>query len=174
MMHGRLEASLVAADWVILMIVGGSCLIALFRGLVREALSLANWVIAALLARGFADLLSQVLAQWIDTASIRYLIAFSVLMALSLIVGGLLIKLVVKLVHASGLGFADRMLGLVFGLARGVLLVMLGLALLRYGLPIEEDDWWQASRLVPMFNAGLDWLLPRVLEYSDSLTNSIT
>ena len=165
---------LVAADWFILVIVGGSCLMALFRGLVREALSLGNWVLAALLARGFADAVSQMLAEWIDTASIRYLIAFSVLMAVSLIIGGLLIKLIVKLVHASGLGFADRALGLVFGFARGVLLVMLGLALLRYGLPIQEDGWWQASRLVPMFNAGLDWVLPRLLEYSDGLTKSIT
>ena len=41
---------LVAADWVIIVVLGGSCLIALFRGLVREALSLANWVVAALVA----------------------------------------------------------------------------------------------------------------------------
>ena len=42
-----------------------------------------------------------------------------------------------------------------FGLARGVLLVLLGLALVRFGLPVEEDGWWQASRLVPIFNVGL-------------------
>ena len=71
---------LVAADWVIILVLGGSCLIALFRGLVREGLSLANWVVAALVARGISGPVSQWLSQWIDTPSIQYVIAFAVLM----------------------------------------------------------------------------------------------
>ena len=165
---------LVAADWVIIVLLGGSCLIALFRGLVREALSLANWVVAALVARGASDAVSEWLAQWIDTPSIRYAVAFAALMLVSLIIGGVLIGLVVRLVRASGLGFADRMLGLVFGFARGVLLVLLGLALVRFGLPVEEDSWWQASMLVPIFNVGLDWILPKLLALSEGLTDSVT
>ena len=165
---------LVAADWVIIVVLGGSCLMALFRGLVREALSLANWVVAALVARGASGLVSQWLSQWIDTPSIRYVIAFAVLMLVSLVIGGILIKLIVRLVRASGLGFADRVLGLMFGLARGVLLVLLGLALVRFGLPVEEDGWWQASRLVPIFNVGLDWILPKLLALSEGLTDSVT
>ena len=165
---------LVAADWVIIVLLGGSCLIALFRGLVREALSLANWVVAALVARGASSEVSEWLAQWIDTPSIRYAVAFAALMLASLIIGGVLIGLVVRLVRASGLGFADRMLGLVFGFARGVLLVLLGLALVRFGLPIEEDSWWQSSMLVPIFNVGLDWILPKLLALSEGLTDSVT
>ena len=165
---------LVAADWVIIVLLGGSCLIALFRGLVREALSLANWVVAALVARGASSEVSEWLAQWIDTPSIRYAVAFAALMLVSLIIGGVLIGLVVRLVRASGLGFADRMLGLVFGFARGVLLVLLGLALVRFGLPVEEDSWWQASMLVPIFNVGLDWILPKLLALSEGLTDSVT
>ena len=165
---------LVAADWVIIVLLGGSCLIALFRGLVREALSLANWVVAALVARGASSEVSEWLAQWIDTPSIRYAVAFAALMLASLIMGRVLIGLVVRLVRASGLGFADRMLGLVFGFARGVLLVLLGLALVRFGLPVEEDSWWQSSILVPIFNVGLDWILPKLLALSEGLTDSVT
>ena len=165
---------LVAADWVIIVLLGGSCLIALFRGLVREALSLANWVVAAVVARGASSEVSEWLAQWIDTPSIRYAVAFAALMLASLIIGGVLIGLVVRLVRASGLGFADRMLGLVFGFARGVLLVLLGLALVRFGLPVEEDSWWQSSMLVPIFNVGLDWILPKLLALSEGLTDSVT
>ena len=165
---------LVAADWMIIVLLGGSCLIALFRGLVREALSLANWVVAALVARGASSEVSEWLAQWIDTPSIRYAVAFAALMLASLIIGGVLIGLVVRLVRASGLGFADRMLGLVFGFARGVLLVLLGLALVRFGLPVEEDSWWQSSMLVPIFNVGLDWILPKLLALSEGLTDSVT
>ena len=165
---------LAAADWVIIVLLGGSCLIALFRGLVREALSLANWVVAALVARGASDAVSEWLAQWIDTPSIRYAFAFAALMLVSLIIGGVLIGLVVRLVRASGLGFADRTLGLVFGFARGVLLVLLGLALVRFGLPVEEDSWWQSSMLVPIFNVGLDWILPKLLALSEGLTDPVT
>ena len=165
---------LVAADWVIIVLLGGSCLIALFRGLVREALSLANWVVAALVARGASSEVSEWLAQWIDTPSIRYAVAFAALMLASLIIGGVLIGLVVRLVRASGLGFADRLLGLVFGFARGVLLVLLGLALVRFGLPVEEDSWWQSSMLVPIFNVWLDWILPKLLALSEGLTDSVT
>ena len=165
---------LVAADWVIIVVLGGSCLIALFRGLVREGLSLANWVVAALVARGISGPVSQWLSQWIDTPSIRYVIAFAVLMLVSLVIGGILIGWVVRLVRASGLGFADRMLGLAFGFARGVLLILLGLALVRYGLPVEEDAWWQASRLVSIFNMGLDWILPKLLSLSEGITDSVS
>ncbi len=140
----------------------------------REAFSLANWVVAALVARGASSEISEWLAQWIDTPSIRYAVAFAALMLASLIIGGVLIGLVVRLVRASGLGFADRMLGLVFGFARGVLLVLLGLALVRFGLPVEEDSWWQSSMLVPIFNVGLDWILPKLLALSEGLTDSVT
>lgn len=140
----------------------------------REALSLANWVVAALVARGASSEVSEWLAQWIDTPSIRYAVAFAALMLASLIIGGVLIGLVVRLVRASGLGFADRLLGLVFGFARGVLLVLLGLALVRFGLPVEEDSWWQSSMLVPIFNVGLDWILPKLLALAEGLTDSVT
>jgi membrane protein required for colicin V production len=66
------------------------------------------------------------------------------------------------------------MLGLAFGFARGVLLILLGLALVRFGLPVEEDAWWQASRLVPIFNMGLDWILPKLLALSEGITDSVS
>ena len=51
---------------------------------------------------------------------------------------------------------------------------LLGLALVRFGLPVEEDAWWQSSRLVPIFNVGLDWVLPKLLALSEGLTDSVT
>ena len=165
---------LVAADWVIIVVLGGSCLMALFRGLVREALSLANWVVAALVARGASGLVSQWLSQWIDTPSIRYVIAFAVLMLVSLVIGGILIGLVVRLVRASGLGFADRVLGLMFGLRAACFWFCLVWRWCGSVCRSKRMGGGSLLRLVPIFNVGLDWILPKLLALSEGLTDSVT
>ena len=107
---------LVAADWVIIInFVGGSCLIAISRPRSR-GLKSTNWVVAALVARGISGPVSQWLSRMIRLPFDMYSFAH---MLVSLVIGGILIGWVVRLVRASGLGFADRMLGLAFGFARG-------------------------------------------------------
>ncbi len=137
-------------DWTILAIIGISSLLSLRRGFAREAISLASWVLAFIVARLFATSLSVVLERYIDTPSLRLLSAFAILFIITLIVGALVGMLVSALVSATGLSATDRVLGMGFGAVRGALVVVVLVALLGM-TPAVQDSWWQESTLIPHF-----------------------
>lgn len=145
------------ADWTIVAIIGISCLISLLRGFVKEALSLVVWALASVVAIGFHGRLADLLGRWIDTPSIRFVLAFAALFVATLIIGSLLARLLHSLVQASGLGGLDRVLGTVFGLARGLLIVLALVVLLPMLLPVKQDAWWTQSRLIRHFEVLEGW-----------------
>ncbi|WP_207063111.1 CvpA family protein [Motiliproteus sp. SC1-56] len=144
------------ADWVIAVLIGVSALISLKRGFVKEALSLLTWVAAFVIARLFTDQLSAVLAGYIDTPSARVVAAFLLLFIATLFAGALLNNLISALVRATGLSGTDRVLGMVFGAARGGLIVVVAVALLGM-TPVIQDRWWSESTLIPHFQLMEDW-----------------
>lgn len=145
------------ADWTIIAILGVSCLISLWRGFIKEALSLASWLLAAFIAIVFHQRLALVYGQWIDTPSVALLLAFITLFIGTLVVGALLSHLLGSLVAASGLGGVDRLLGVAFGITRGLLLVLALVILLPLALPVKQDRWWAESRLIPHFEVMEVW-----------------
>jgi len=139
--------ALIWIDWVIIAIVGISTLISLKRGFVREAMSLVIWVGAFVIARTFHPSMQALLAGTVETPAVRLVAAFAILFVGTLVVGALVSNGLAKLVHATGLSATDRVLGTVFGLARGLIVVVAVLALLRM-TPVTEDTWWQRSVMV--------------------------
>jgi membrane protein required for colicin V production len=144
-------------DYLIIAVIAISALISLWRGFLKEAFSLAVWVLAFWVGWTFFRELAPHLSQWIDTPSVRLGLAFVLLMIVALMVGGLVNFLLIQLVERSGLSGTDRMIGMVFGAARGVLLVA-ALVLLAGLTPIPQDPWWQASVLAPYFEELALWL----------------
>ncbi len=134
-----------------------STLISIVRGFVREALSLVTLVAAMIISKVFGPQLSTLLTDLIEVAAIRYVAAYLGLFFATLIVGGLINSLVVKVVSWAGLSGMDKMLGMLFGFARGALIVVVIVAVLaRIGM--TEDIWWQQSLLIPRFVEIGDWL----------------
>ncbi len=144
------------ADFVIIGVLAVSTLVSLMRGFVKEAVSLATWVAAIWLAILFTDPLADRLAAWIDVPSVRAIGAFALIALLVLILGGLLNFLIGQLVEKTGISGTDRLLGLVFGLGRGVILVAL-LVLVAGATPFPEDPWWHHSVLMPYFERLAVW-----------------
>ncbi|NVK44564.1 MAG: CvpA family protein [Oceanospirillaceae bacterium] len=144
------------ADWTIIAIIAISGLFSLKRGFVREALSLATWVAAFIVARLFTAPLALVLQGTIETPSARIAVAFAILFLATLIVGALVSALVAALVQATGLSSTDRILGVGFGIARGGLLIVVLVALLGI-TPAVEDPWWHDSQLIPHFIKMESW-----------------
>lgn len=136
------------ADWAIIGILALSSGIGLIRGLVKEALSLAVWVAAVIIAKTFSPQLAVLLSNAIETPSLRELAAFAVLFVLTLILGAMANYLVGALVKITGLSGTDRLLGLLFGVARGFIIVMMIIVFLPSILPVDQDPWWQQSVLV--------------------------
>ena len=138
------------ADIAILSIIGISALLSLFRGFVREVLSLAAWVAAFWVAFAFTERGAGYLTDYISIPSARYVAAFVVLLVASLFVIGILNHLVAKLIDKTGLTGTDRMLGMVFGIVRGVAIV--GVIVFLAGLtPVPRDPWWSESILMGHF-----------------------
>ena len=160
-------------DWIILAILLMSTILSAFRGFVREALALGSWILAVIVARWFAPILSMHLSPYIEMASARTLMAYGILIIGTLIVCGLLTRVLSELVRVSGLSAPDRLLGMVFGFLCGALLVLLGVTALHYFTPVAQDPWWQASRLVPLVLDLLNVIKPMVLEHSDQLLRNL-
>lgn len=150
-------------DWVILGLILISCLISIKRGFIKELLSLVSWAAAIVIAWLFGGALSVVFADYIETPSVRVIAACIALFIATLLVGALINFILGQLVKATGLSGTDRVLGIAFGAARGLLLVIILVGLLGFA-PVREDPWWAQSQLIPHFELMADWSKKTVVE----------
>ncbi|MEO8672701.1 MAG: CvpA family protein [Tahibacter sp.] len=148
------------ADYTIVAILGLSVLIGLWRGLISEVMALACWACAFWVAWMFGEQLATRFTS-IEIPSVRLLLGYGICFLAVLIAGALLSFVVRKLVAGSGLSGTDRLLGMFFGLARGILLVLVAVLLLGF-TPFPRDPWWRESRLLPSFRDGAEWLSARL------------
>lgn len=137
-------------DWAIVAIIIVSSLISLKRGFVKEALSLLTWILAGVVAWMFGGALAHYFAPYIDTPSAQVIAACVTLFVVTLLLGGLVNFLIGELIRVTGLSGTDRVLGMVFGAARGALLVVVLVGLVSLA-PVQQDSWWQESNLLPHF-----------------------
>ncbi len=136
-------------DYVILFVVILSGVVSLFRGFIKEALSLLLWVLAFSLTLSFNDVVSDYLVDVISLPPIRFAVANAGLFFVIMLIGSILNQAISTLIKTSGLGMFDRMLGLLFGVARGVLVMLAVVIITPYIVDIENTKWWTASLLVP-------------------------
>ena len=135
-------------DYALIVIVGLSAVISLFRGFFREAVSLGTWVVGLWLAWKLGPQVAGFLEPWISTSVLRLWAARVLVVIGVLIAGGLLSWIFGIILDSTGLSGTDRALGTVFGFARGVLLA--GLAIMALDLMgFREAAWWQESKLIP-------------------------
>ena len=148
---------MVWVDFVIPVIIIVSALFSLMRGFVREALSLFGWVAAFWIALRFANTLAELFLSSITIPSIRIVVAFTILFVLTLMLAALINHLAGHVVERTGLTGTDRMIGIIFGVARGGVVVSI-LVLLAGLTTIPEDPWWDDSVMIPHFEALAQWL----------------
>ncbi|WP_299079633.1 CvpA family protein [uncultured Paraglaciecola sp.] len=143
-------------DFAILGVILISAIISIIRGFVKEAISLAIWFSAFFIASQFYADLATYLTK-LDDLMIRNGVAIAILFTSTLILGGLVNYLISQLVHFTGLTGTDRMLGLVFGVLRGILFVSAVLFFLDTFTPMATSAGWGASLLIPEFSLIIEW-----------------
>ncbi|HLF97387.1 MAG TPA: CvpA family protein [Methylococcaceae bacterium] len=148
---------LIWIDYGILGLIALSAVVGLLRGFIREAFSLLVWIVAAWVGLTFSHDFAPLLEKHLQTPSVRIAAAFAALFLLTLVVGGLVGYLLTQLVQMTGFTGTDRLLGLLFGVARGALLVSV-LVLLAGVTPLPNDPWWKESALIPPFQKLALWL----------------
>lgn|SRR3990167_2911759 len=167
---------LTAFDYIILAILFFSTVAGIFRGFVREAISLATWVLAFFAALKFSPAVESVLHTMIASHSARYAVSFIVIFLIVLILGVIINKLVHSFVSATGLGVFDHLLGLIFGAARGVVLI----TILLFAIKASTDNrvaFLKNSSLAPHFAPlvkAAENYLPAEMKKMSSWMDSVT
>lgn len=156
---------LATLDWIFLAVLLLSLALGLWRGLVYEVLSLLAWVVAFVLAQWLADDVAQQLPLAGFAEAVRYAFGFVVVFVAVVFTGGLLAWLLKKVIAAVGLRPIDRVLGGIFGLLRGAL-ILLALAVVVQTTALKSQALWQQSAGAQVLAAllqGLKPLLPLAL-----------
>jgi membrane protein required for colicin V production len=135
-------------DYVVIAIIGASLLLGVWRGVVGELIALAAWVLAFFAARWLGPEIGETFFTGIGDVTLRLLAGYvavflGVLMLMAL--GRLAIS---GLIRALGLTLSDRMLGLLFGIARGLLIVLI-LVTLGGMTSLPRQEWWARAQLAP-------------------------
>jgi membrane protein required for colicin V production len=154
---------LTGADVLILVVLLGSTLIGLLRGFVREAVSLAFWIVAIWAAWKFGPIVEPRLGGLLADPKIAPWVGRFVILILVLLIGWVIGMLLSYFTRSMGLGPLDRAIGLLFGILRGMILV----GLLIIGgelLHLNQENWWGRSKLVPYGETVGDWLRAMVGE----------
>lgn len=164
-------------DYALIAILGTSVLLGAWRGMVSEVMSLAAWVVAFLVAREWGEMVgAQLLSPYLTVAFWQTAGGWVLLFIATLLVVSIFRALLRKTIHAIGLGFFDRTLGMVFGAARGILIFLLLVAI--GGMTkLPEEPWWQQARLAPLAERGVfmikPWLpadLAKHIAFADALS----
>lgn len=148
-----------AFDFIVIGIVVLSVLFGFARGFLRVVVSFAAWVFAVILAIHLSPVLGGYFPDLGGSPTARYLIVFAIVVVVVLIAGALLGWALYRLARAVGLGFLDRLLGGVVGVARGALIVVI-LVLAAGMTNLPRQDWWQNAMLSPPFVAAALSLKP--------------
>lgn len=146
-------------DYLVLFILISSIVISTLRGLVKEILSLVSWIVAFVVANMFGAGLAPMLPDMIPGASLRLIVAFVALFIGVRLLMGLLMMAVDALIKASGLSLADRGLGGLFGLARGIVIVLA--AVMVGGMTdLPKQDFWKHALFSPIAETGARTVQP--------------
>jgi membrane protein required for colicin V production len=146
-----------AVDLIIIAVLALSVLVGLWRGLISEVLALATWIAAFWVAWTYGPDVSAHFEHSIQTPLLRLLVGYGLCFIGVLILGALVRFAIHTLVDSTGLGGTDRLLGMIFGFVRGLLLVAL-LVFLVDQSPFAREPMWQQSTLLPQFNNLAAWL----------------
>ena len=146
-------------DYLVLFILIASVVISTLRGLVKEILSLVGWVAAFVVANAFGAKLAPMLPSVFPGQAVRLIVAFIALFLGVRVLMGLLSLAVGALIDATGLTLADRGLGGLFGLGRGIVIVLAGVILCGM-TSIPQQAFWKDALLSPMAEAGARTVKP--------------
>ena len=146
-------------DWICVAVLLVSLLVGAWRGLVVEVLSVASWLAAFVLAQWFAPDVAAKLPMAGAAEPVRYAAGFVLVFVATLFAGALIGFVVSKLLSAVGLGAVNRLLGALFGVLRGVLLILAATVVV--GLtPWKSSAEWHASTGARWATAALGTLKP--------------
>jgi membrane protein required for colicin V production len=149
--------SLNTLDLGIIGLIAVSAIFGVMRGFVKESMSLVTWITASFVATMYCTTVANHLTI-ISLLSLRYLIAFLLLVLVTLMIGGLISHWVSRLITLTGFSVTDRIVGTLFGMARGVLIVAIALLVTENAIFAQQNPLFKKSLLIPQFKPMAVWI----------------
>ncbi|PXX97532.1 CvpA family protein [Halomonas sp. LBP4] len=148
-------------DWSFLAVLAVTTVTGFLRGLIREALGLAAWIIALLAARLLAEPVADLMTGLVDNPDARLVLAFILVIFGVVLLCGIVIRLVHAAVEWVGMGLFNRVMGAAFGTAKGAAILVLGTILITL-TPLAQLEAWQEAELRPAFEQLRDWAVSQL------------
>ncbi len=156
-------------DGILIAIMLISAVLAMIRGFVREVLSIASWVAAAVAAYLFYGQVLPIAKQYIANEHIALGVSVASVFLLTLIVVSYITMRISDFVLDSRIGALDRSLGFVFGAVRGMLLVVVAMLFFNWFVPeTKQPQWIIAAKSKPMLNSIGEQLIAALPEDPES------
>lgn len=152
-------------DLIIIVVMCLSVLVGFIRGFIKEVLSVCLWLAAIICAVLYTQDLQLWLVDYIEIPGVRVSAAFAIIFFVVFLVGSLVNRVLANVLQLSGFGLINRLLGVVFGAGRGILLIIAALLLLS-PTAITKDIMFQESLLVPL-------LEPYVLQVANYMHKNV-
>lgn len=144
-------------DLIIIGVIGLSAITGLFRGVVKEVIALCVWILAIWMGYNYSSSLTPMLQKYIQDQSARTAVAFIIILFGVLLAGGIVNTILSFMLRRTGLSGMDKLLGMVFGFARGVFIVSLILATVKMtSLPYQQ--YTQTSQITAQLTPVVNWI----------------
>lgn len=152
-------AGIAAFDWIVVAVIVFSSLLGIWRGLVSEVLALLAWIAAFFAARAWGGTAAEFLSGWLHDPAWRQMAGVVGVFVATMVVFAVASFVLSRMLRAVGLGLVDRFLGAMFGIVRGLVIVLLGVLL---GGMTEQprQGWWREAFLAPPLETAVVALKP--------------
>lgn len=154
-------------DCAALAVIALSALLGLWRGVVSETLALLAWLAGFFAARMWGGTAAEILSAWLRDPALRQMLGFAAVFVATLLLFGVVRFFLTRLLRMVGLGLVDRFLGMLFGLARGLAIILAGV-LIGGMTELPRQGWWREAILAPPLEtavlASKPWLPPQVAQ----------
>ncbi|MEE9446781.1 MAG: CvpA family protein [Arenicellales bacterium] len=134
-----------------------SILIGIYRGFVKEILSLGSWVLAALLAFKFGEQAAVYVKPYITQAPLDLAVAYVGVFLISLVAFSIISHIIGQIFSASGMSGIDRSLGSVFGALRAAAVISILILVARF-MALDQQQWWLDSEFLVYFEPIVEWI----------------
>ena len=133
-----------------------SILIGIYRGFVKETLSVASWALAAFVAFRFGEQASVYIKPYITQEPLDLAIAYVAVFLVSLIVFSVISHIISQIFASSGMTGIDRSIGSIFGVLRAAAIIVVLILVGRF-MAMDNQQWWIDSQFIPYFEPLVDW-----------------
>ncbi len=158
-------------DIIITVVIVVSALLGLWRGMIAELGAIGGWVIAGLVAFSGYERVSNWLKTfeivYLENDTIRAIAAGLLIFIVFVIVLSIVVALFRALIHKTGLGGTDLFLGFVFGILRGLFIVVLVIWGLQNYTSATQKDWYQESIIIPHLDFAIDYVDQTISDNKD-------